>query len=356
MAARKRIQKRIIVGALAALLATVFFRAAVVAGSVRTEVQPFSVGAVDWLGEFRNATDVQGKGSWWKRFLKAVVGIDDRNKAVLSPSGVAVDSQGRLIVADTRGRTVHIFDPVHNRYQVLRRPATDPFLSPVAVATDAQDRIYVSDSSRSRIFVFSPQGKFLRTLGAIDRTESIFKRSTGIAIDAARQRLYVVDTLAMRVVKMSLEGKVLGHFGERGTGPGQFNYPTFIAVAPDGSLWVTDSLNFRVEHFDADGKFLNTFGSPGSMAGDFDKAKGIAVDREGRVYVVEGFNDRVQVYDPEGRLLFVFGGTGSASGEFFLPMGIALDRQGRIYVADSFNRRVQMFGLNANASLGMREP
>ena len=355
MAGSKRLRKRIIGWALAALLTTVFFRAAVVAGSVKPPAEPFTIGAVDWLGTFRNATDVQGMGAWWKRFLKAVVGIDDRAKAVLSPSGVAVDSQGRLIVADTRGKAVHIFGPGHKRYHVLHRPATDPFLSPVAVATDGEDCIYVSDSARSRIFVFSPQGKFLRTLGAIDRTESIFKRSTGIAIDAARQRLYVVDTLAMRVVKMSLDGKVLTRFGERGTGPGEFNYPTFIAVAPDGTVWVTDSLNFRVEHFDADGKFLNAFGRPGSEAGNFDKAKGIAVDREGRVYVVEGFNDRVQVYDPEGRLQFIFGGTGSANGEFFLPMGIALDSRQHIYVADSYNRRVQMFGLHAEASGGVKE-
>jgi DNA-binding beta-propeller fold protein YncE len=316
-----------------------------VADSPKSAINPIALGAVDWVGELRSAADVKGKPSWAKRFLKAVIGLDDQQKAMLAPNGVCVDPQGRILVADTKERVLHVFDPARRRYQEFHPPDSDPFLAPIAVACDAQGRIYVSDALRARVFLFNPQGKYLRALGAVDREESIFKRSTGIAVNSQRDRLYVVDTIAMRVVMMTLEGRVVGRFGQRGAGPGEFNYPTYIAVAPDGSLWVTDSLNFRVQHFDPEGKFLSAFGSPGSGPGDFDKAKGIAVDEQGRVYVVEGRNDRVQVYDAEGRLLFVFGSTGAGSGEFFLPTAITLDSENRIYVADGFNRRVQMFRL-----------
>jgi len=316
-----------------------------VADSPKSAINPIALGAVDWVGELRSAADVKGKPSWAKRVLKAVIGLDDQQKAMLTPNGVAVDPQGRILVADTKERVLHVFDPARRRYQEFHPPESDPFLAPLAVACDAQGRIYVSDALRSRVFLFNPQGKYLRALGAVDREESIFKRSTGIAVDSRRDRLYVVDTVAMRVVMMTLEGKVVGRFGQRGDGPGEFNYPTYIAVAPDGSLWVTDSLNFRVEHFDPEGKFLSAFGSPGSGPGEFDKAKGIAVDEQGRVYVVEGLNDRVQVFDAEGRLLFVFGSTGAGSGEFFLPTAITLDSENRIYVADGYNHRVQMFRL-----------
>jgi len=321
-----------------------------VAGSPKAEIKPIPLGAVDWVGEIRNAADVKGKASWAKRFLKAVVGLDDRQNAMLMPIGVAVDAQGRVLVADTKARVLHIFDSTGQRYQAVHPPDSDPFISPIAVATDAAGRIYVSDSVRSRVFVFSAQGKYQRALGAIDREESIFKRATGIAIDRERERLYVVDTLAMRVVVMTLDGKVLKRFGERGVGPGEFNYPTFVAVAPDGSVWVTDSLNFRVQHFDGDGKFLVALGRHGDGPGDFDKAKGIAVDQQGRVYVVEGRNDRVQVFDGEGRMLFIFGATGSGSGEFFLPTGIAVGSDNHIYVADGYNRRVQLFRLRQEGS------
>ncbi len=304
---------------------------------------PTATGPVEWLGEIHSAQDVTGKGSWFKRLVKAVVGLDDRQKYLLMPHGLDVDREGRLLVADTKARVVHLFDSAHRRYARLEAPESDPFAAPIAVATDAEGRIYVSDSVRSRIFVFGPNGKFQRTLGGLGKEESIFKRATGLAVDSERGRIYVVDTVAMQVVALSFDGKVLSRFGRPGIGPGEFNYPTHIAVDRDGTLWITDSLNFRVQHLDGNGKFLAAFGRLGSGVGAFDKAKGIALDSHGQVYVVEARNDRVHVFDSAGRLRFAFGGTGSAPGEFFLPAGITIDRENRIYVADSYNHRVQIF-------------
>jgi sugar lactone lactonase YvrE len=322
-----------------------FLAAALSQGAPSPVSAPTAPGAPEWVGELRNARDVTGKGSWFKRLAKKVIGIDDREKALLMPYGIHVDAQGRILVADTRARLVHLFDAARHRYQVIRPPASDPMLAPIAVDSDASGHIYVSDSVRSRIFVFSPEGRFLRTLGGLDKEESIFKRCTGLAIDRQRARLYVVDTTAMRVVVLDLDGRVLARIGQRGIGPGEFNFPTQIAMAPDGSFWVVDSLNFRVQHFSPDGKFLSAFGQLGERAGEFDKAKGITIDRLGRLYVVEGLNDRVQAYDPEGRLLFVFGSTGNGPGQFYLPTGIATDGE-RILVSDSYNNRVEIFRLS----------
>jgi len=305
-------------------------------------------GELEWVGAIHGPRDVVGPGSWFKRALKAIAGIEDRRQGMLFPHGVAVDSQGRLLVADTKARVVHVFDPARRQYRQLRSPDSNPMAAPVDVATDRQGRIYVTDAVRSRLFVFSAKGKFLRTLGDVGRVESIFERATGVAIDQERERLYVVDTSAMRVVVLSLEGKILGRFGRRGGGPGEFNFPTHISVAADGTLWVTDALNFRVQRFTPAGEFLSAFGNHGADLGDFDKAKGVAADRDGNLFVVEGRNDRVQVFDAEGRFRFAFGVTGSRPGEFFLPSGIAVGPDDQIYVADTFNRRVQIFRYHPN--------
>ena len=307
---------------------------------------------LQWVGALRSAADVNPKPGRFKKILKKIVGLDDRQKAMLLPNGVAVDAQGRVLVADTKERLVHVFDAGRKKYKTLRAPDSDPFLSPIAIATDAEGKIYVSDSARARLFVFRPDGKFTGTIGAITKDESIFKRCTGLAIDKERGRIYVVDTLAMQVVVLGLDGKTIQRFGKPGDAAGEFNYPTHIAVARDGSLWVMDSLNFRVQHLDSSGKFLSGFGHLGDAIGEFDKAKGIALDGEGHVYVAESRNDRVQVYDSEGRLLFFFGQTGSAEGQFFLPEGIATDANNRIYVADGYNRRVQIFQLRPQAEWG----
>jgi DNA-binding beta-propeller fold protein YncE len=306
---------------------------------------------LEWVGSVHNAADVIGKQSRFKWLMKKIVGLDDRERAMLVPYGIAVDSKGRMLVVDTRARLVHMFDAQNHKYKVISAPRGDPFASPIAIALDGKDQIYVSDSVRSRIFVFNSEGKFLRTLGALSKSESIFKRCTGMAIDRKRDRLYVVDTTAMKVIVLGLDGKVVQRIGERGLEPGKFNFPTQIAVAPDGTFWVVDSLNFRVQHFDPEGKVLNGFGRLGDSLGEFDKAKGIGLDSHGNVYVVDGYRDRVQVYTPEGRFLFFFGHTGGSEGQFYLPSGIAVDDEDRIYVADSYNRRVQVFHLRPDAKL-----
>ena len=301
---------------------------------------------LEWVGQLRSAADVTGKPSRLKWLVKKVVGLDDSEKRIAMPYGIAVDSKGRVIVADTRARVIHVFDAAGKRYRTFEAPDKNPFLAPIAVALDSHDNIYVSDSERSRVFVFRPDGKYQREIGAISRNESIFKRATGIAIDPGRNRLYVVDTLAMQVVVLSLDGKVVQRFGQRGADAGQFNYPTQIALATDGTLWVTDSLNFRVQHFSPEGVVLDGFGRLGDDITEFDKPKGVAITPAGEVMVVEGRNDRVQVYSPEGKLKFYFGATGRGEGEFFLPTGIAVDRNsGNVYVADSYNRRVEIFHL-----------
>ncbi len=301
---------------------------------------------LEWVGQLRSAADVTGKPSRLRWLINKAIGFNDAEKRMAMPYGIAVDKKGRVIVADARGRMVHVFDAANKRYRRIEAPDRNPFAAPIGVALDAQDNIYVSDSERSRIFVFRPDGKYLREIGALSKNESIFKRATGIAIDAPRERLYVVDTLAMQVVILSLDGQVIKRVGQRGQDAGQFNYPTQIALASDSSFWVTDSLNFRVQHFSPEGEAIEGFGRLGVDVTEFDKPKGIAISDTGQVLVVEGRNDRVQVYTPQGRMQFYFGDTGRAEGQFFLPTGISVDRNNHnVYVADSYNGRVQIFHL-----------
>lgn len=339
-----RNKRKIIWASLAGVLALLLL-----AAWPRTEAEsrvpsPLLPPQLEWVGTLHSAADVAPKSGFLKRFLKKVVGLDDRKKAMLMPQGIAVDAQGRVLVADTRERVVHIFDAARKKYSTLHAPDRDPMLAPIAVALDGSGKIYVTDALRARIFVFRPDGKFSGTIGGISKNESIFKRCTGLAVDPQRGRLYVVDTVAMQVVILGLDGKVVNRVGKPGANGGEFNYPTYVTMAPDGSFWVMDSLNFRVQHFSAEGKFLDAFGRLGDNLGAFDKSKGVALDSEGRLFVVEGRNDRVQVYDSSGRLLFYFGHTGNAAGEFFLPTGIAINHD-TVYVSDGYNRRVQIFHL-----------
>ena len=56
-------------------------------------------------------------------------------------------------------------------------------------------------------------------------------------------------------------------WGGKGSGPGQFNDPTGLAVAGD-EVFVADSRNGRVQVFDFNGNFKRQFGQPGNKPGD----------------------------------------------------------------------------------------
>jgi sugar lactone lactonase YvrE len=272
----------------------------------------------------------QRKPGFLSRIVKLIVGTSDQPQ-MTQPYGIAVAPDGRVYVADTVGKVVHVYDLAKTEYTSIAVDAES--LIGVAVA---RGLLYVTDSVSSRLLCLDPKGRRLWTLGRDDG----FLRPTGIA--ASNDRLYVVDTMLNRVVVVTLAGQIVRTFGERGEGPAQFNFPTNIARAADGRLFVTDTMNFRVQVFDAEGRYLSSFGQLGDGAGDFDKPKGIAVDSGGHIYVVEGLNDVVQIFDDRGRLLLAFGGSGSSAGQFWLPTGIAIAND-RVYVADSANRRLEIF-------------
>jgi DNA-binding beta-propeller fold protein YncE len=295
---------------------------------------------IRFLSSFASPKDLKLKRqSFFKTLIKKVIGIDERDPHMVYPYGLTTDSQGRLIAVDSKLRLVHVFDLKQKRYMAIRPPNKERFVSPIGVALDAKDNIYVSDSYEGKIFIFDREGKLKDVIG---QPEGIFKRPTGLAIDKAEGRLYVVDTLRDEVLAMDLQGHRLFRFGKPGERNGEFNAPTQICFH-EGKLFVTDTLNARIQEFDTHGNFLFASGRVGDGPGDLDKPKGVAVDSEGHVYVVEGLHDLVQIFDTQGRFLLAFGGTGSQKGEFYLPTAIHIDAEDNIYVADSYNSRIQVF-------------
>jgi DNA-binding beta-propeller fold protein YncE len=302
--------------------------------------RPSSAGRLAWPAppapariRFVRAIDpraVRGRPSVFTRLLRFVVGRGDEPE-MKQPYGIAVGPDGTLYVADTFGRAIHVYDLEKSRYSAID-VAGDSLIG-VGVAAG---RLFVTDSASGRVLCLDPKGRVLWSRGP---KEGLL-RPTGLVV--GDDRVYVTDTVANRVVVLNFAGAVVAFFGERGNGPGQFNYPTNIARGADGRLYVTDAMNFRVQVFDADGRHLRAFGRLGDAPGDFDKPKGIAVDSEGHVYVVEGINDVVQIFDESGRLLLHFGESGSGDGQFWLPSGIAIARD-VVYVADAANQRVEIF-------------
>lgn len=284
---------------------------------------------------------------------------------MLHPFAVESDGAGRLYVADSGGRVVHVFDLTKRRYEQWAPAPPAGFVYPVGLARAADGRLFVADSAASLIWVFDAAGN---TLDAWGQDELI--RPCGMAYDDAGATLFVADAGNHQVVLFNGAGQPSARIGARGSALGLFNFPVDVVLDSRGRLYVSDSLNCRIQQFTAEragedggpadprGRDASTFryaprlqiGSRGDMPGYFSRPKGIAVDSEDHLYVIDAQFEAVQVYSAEGVLLMAFGREGRGPGEFWLPSGIHIDASDRLWIADTFNQRVQVFDYRAPAS------
>jgi sugar lactone lactonase YvrE len=292
---------------------------------------------VEFVKTFSRPADL-GIGKGFFARLKDVL-FGETETRLLRPMAV-VAGGGVIYVADPGARGVHRFDTAAGDYALIAVGEGVPLPSPVALARGTGGEVYVADSRLAQVFVIRPGAKLAVPL----RLDAKLTQPTGLAFDAASGRLYVVDTGAHRIHIFERDGSLAGSIGRRGTGDGEFNYPTYVWRTAEGRLYVADSLNFRIQAFDAQGRFAGSFGRQGDGTGDAARQKGIATDRYGHVYVVDALFHAFQIFDATGRLLLPVGERGHGRGEFWLPTGIFIDQDDgdTIYVADSYNQRIQV--------------
>ncbi len=262
---------------------------------------------------------------------------------LLGPYGMAVDSKGRLYVADQKVGAIFIFNTETKDTELIGNGIQAHFAMINSVVVDDDDRIFVSDGKLGKVLVFDAKHQ------AQDQIKGLVD-PVGLAIDKENRLLYVVDTQQDQVLVYDADTlKPLRKIGTGGkkhtlTTPGDFALPTDVAVDKDGNVYVTDTLNWRVEIFDAEGKFISQFGKHCDAIGCFERPKGIAVDSDGHIWVVDNSLSLVQAYDRDGTLLGYVGGPGRLLGQFNDPVGIFIDQNNRMFVSEQYPwGRVQQF-------------
>jgi len=222
-------------------------------------------------------------------------------------------------------------------------PAGVPWAAVTAVEPAPDGTIYVvhrcfANSCAARteapILKYNAAGKLVASWG-----QGMFVFPHGATVDR-EGNLWVTDARGQtgqghQVFKFTPSGKVvmtLGKAGVSGSGPGLFDQPTDVVVAPNGDIFVTDShrggLNNRVVKFTRDGKYVKEWGQKGSGRGELSEPHTIAMDSRGRLFVGDRENNRIQIFDQDGTYLDEWR-------QFGRPSGIFIAADDTIYVTDS---------------------
>lgn len=289
---------------------------------------------VVYVRDISGPKDIGVKPPVMLRLADWITGVKQDKNNLNKPFGLSLDEAGNLLVTDTGANSVCYLDLTRKKWQSWKSVGRQYLLSPVAAVHHAQT-FFVADSALGKVIAFDAKGRM-----QFEITNGL-ARPSGLALSG--DRLVIADSQQHQILIFGVNGKLISKFGSRGSGPGEFNFPTHVGADDHGRIYVTDSLNCRIQVFDATGRFLREFGGAGDGPGRFSRPKGVAVDTAGHVYVVDALFGNVQIFDDQGRLLLDWGEGGSGPGQFWLPNAIAINSKNEIFVADVYNHRIQMF-------------
>ncbi len=237
------------------------------------------------------------------------------------------------------------------------------FSDPFGVAIDSDGNVLVADAGECNcIRRLTPQGQIETLAGSGEgfadgkARDAKFNTPSAIAIDDD-DNLILADTSNNRIRKLDKKGNVTTIAGSGAVGlkdgkasEAMFDSPVGIAVDDDNNIYVADTYNDCIRKIDKGGAVttLAGTGAPGYQDGEaqtamFDTPSGIAVDKQGNVFVADTGNRAVRKITKQGEVTTIAGGSkdeGEEAAErqdvhYSQPVGLALTHDGFLFVTDA---------------------
>ncbi|GAB4221990.1 MAG: SBBP repeat-containing protein [Acidobacteriota bacterium] len=274
---------------------------------------------VQFLFAITSEEDIPG----FRRSLAERLAGEAETHILVRPRGVAV-RDGVIYVADAKLATVLRIDLDAKRFEPIDHQGPGKLSGPLGISFDEDGVLYVADRGRRQVVAFAPDAE-----GRLAWSRAYGESETLLPTDvvARNGRLYVTDISDHEIEVYDIaSGERVGTLGREGEDPGEFKFPSFIALGPDDTLYVTDTMNFRVQKLTLDGEPLGSYGKAGDWTGSVSRPKGVAVDDDGFVHILDAGFENAQIFLPDGRVGTFYGGYGNYPGHMYLPFEIALDK------------------------------
>ena len=303
------------------------------------------------------------------------------------PYGVAADKQGNVYYSDGGEKnTVSVLAP-DGRVHVLAGGiegyregigAAAAFNTPSGIALDKQGNVYVADTGNHAIRKIAADGT-VSTLagngvaGFADGqgAQAQFNGPVAVAVDEAGV-VYVADTYNDRIRKIAPDGTVttLAGSGKPGFMDGigeaaQFDTPCGIVVGKDG-IYIADTSNDAVRRINADGSVVTL-----AVAPELEKEPllrhpmALAVTHDGFIYVAVSSRGRLLQLAPDGSLAGMPDAARPADPatgidgniQVYGPRGLALASNGTLILSDGAAQRLhRVVHASAGQTPAMAQP
>jgi len=297
------------------------------------------------------------------------------SSALVRPVALAVGPQGEIYIAEGNrvrevlpdGRITTLAGTGDAGYAGDGGAANQAQLNtPQGLAVDSSGRVYIADTLSNRIRRVDLDGTIRTVAGTGDAgyagdgasaVEARLSLPTGLAIGFG-DSLFIADTGNNVVRLLGPDGIIrpvagTGEAGYRGDGgPASFavlHAPGGLAFDDEGNLYIADTLNERVRRVDVDGQIATVAGTGAAgFGGDGGPAiyaalnlatnpiegmgQALAVGPTGELFIADGLNHRLRKLD--------VGGVMSTIALMKTPLGASVDSHGVVYVADADDNRV----------------
>lgn len=210
------------------------------------------------------------------------------------PSGVAVNAQNDIVVADTNNHRIQIFDK-EGRFKFQfgecgKRDGQLLYPNRVAVVKSSGDIIVTERSPTHQVQIYNQYGQFVRKFGA-----NILQHPRGVTVDN-KGRIIVVECKVMRVIIFDQAGNVLNKFGCSK----HLEFPNGVVVNDRQEIFISDNRAHCVKVFNYEGVYLRQIGGEGIT----NYPIGVGINAAGEVIIADNHNNfNLSVFSQEGQLL-----------------------------------------------------
>lgn len=232
--------------------------------------------------------------------------------SLLRPNSVAPLPGGGLLVVDTWNYRILRLDAAGNLvaawgtagefgFEAPLEP-TDGFWGPRDIALYGSDRVFVADTGNKRIRVYALDGAnadYQFDIGSGGSGPGELDEPSGLAIHSDG-RLFIADTWNRRVAVFDVYGAHLMSFRVRGWYNTTFNRPYLALDEARDILYVTDPDAKRILVYSSGGDCIGSFGEAGDTGalGQFADIGGIAIDEDGFIYISDSSAGRILKFPP----------------------------------------------------------